>query len=417
LLNKLKPKSEFGRNVLTLMTGTTIAQAIPIAISPILTRLYTPKDFGILALFVVITSIFGSIANGRYELAIMLPKKDEDAINLMALGFVINIFLTITIFIIILLFDSIILALLGNSDIKPWLYLIPITIFLIGCFNLLRFFNNRKKLYKDLAKVNVYKSIGMVIVQLFLGFLKAGAIGLISGQIFSQLVSNAKLFFNIKSLNLFIKVKKIKMIKMIALAKKYKKFPLYNLPNALIDGFRLSMINILIGKFFSISTLGQFSLAWRITQVPSSLIGNSISQVFFQKVSSSKNSDLQKIAKNFILKASFIATPLFLVIYLFAEPIFTFVFGKEWQKAGAVASILAPWLFLNFLTSPLSTIFIKLEKQQVLLIFGLFYAFVPVLILYYYHFSFLEAIELITFAMSLMLLIFIALLFYLLKRR
>ena len=86
MLTKLKPKSEFTRNVLTLMTGTTIAQAIPIAISPILTRLYTPKDFGVLALFVAITSIFGSIANGRYELAIMLPKKDEDAVNILALG-------------------------------------------------------------------------------------------------------------------------------------------------------------------------------------------------------------------------------------------------------------------------------------------------------------------------------------------
>ena len=413
MLNKFKPKSEFSRNVLTLMTGTTIAQAIPIAISPILTRLYTPKDFGVFALFSVLVYVLATIANGRYELAIMLPKKDEDAINLMALGFAINVVLTITIFIIILLFNNTILTLLNNSDIKPWLYLIPITVFLVGCFNLLRFFNNRKKEYKDLAKANVYKSIAMAVVQLFLGFFKAGAIGLISGQIFSQLVSNAKLFFNIKHLNLFVKIKKVKMI---ALAKKYKKFPLYNLPNALIDGFRMSMINILIGKFFSISTLGQFSLAWRITQVPSSLIGNSISQVFFQKVSSSKNSDLQKIVKNFIVKASLVAIPMFLVIYLFAKPIFTFVFGKEWQDAGAVASILAPWLFLNFLTSPLSTIFIKLEKQQVLLIFGIFYALVPVLILYYYHFDFLEAIELITFAMSLMLLIFIALLFYLLKR-
>ena len=74
MLNKLKPKSEFSKNVLTLMTGATIAQAIPIAISPILTRIYTPEDFGIFALFIAITTIFGTIANGRYELAIMLPK-------------------------------------------------------------------------------------------------------------------------------------------------------------------------------------------------------------------------------------------------------------------------------------------------------------------------------------------------------
>ena len=90
MLNKLKPKSDFTRNVLTLMTGTTIAQAIPVAISPLLTRIYAPEDFGVYALFISLATIFGSVANARYELAIMLPKKDEDAINIFALGFIIN---------------------------------------------------------------------------------------------------------------------------------------------------------------------------------------------------------------------------------------------------------------------------------------------------------------------------------------
>ena len=94
MLNKLKPKSEFTRNVLTLMTGTTIAQAIPIVISPILTRIYTPEDFGLFALFIAITSVFGSIATGRYELAIMLPNKDENAINILALGLIIPAIVT-----------------------------------------------------------------------------------------------------------------------------------------------------------------------------------------------------------------------------------------------------------------------------------------------------------------------------------
>ena len=86
-----KPESEFGRNVLTLMTGTTIAQAIPVAITPILTRLYTPEDFGLLAVFVAFSTILGSISSGRYELAIMLPENDEDAINIAALCFLLSI--------------------------------------------------------------------------------------------------------------------------------------------------------------------------------------------------------------------------------------------------------------------------------------------------------------------------------------
>jgi O-antigen/teichoic acid export membrane protein len=78
LIKKLKPKSEFSRNVLTLMTGTTIAQAIPIAISPILTRIYTPEDFGVFALYMAIAAIISVVSTGRYEMAIMLPKRNED---------------------------------------------------------------------------------------------------------------------------------------------------------------------------------------------------------------------------------------------------------------------------------------------------------------------------------------------------
>lgn len=92
MLTKLKPKSEFSRNVLTLMTGTTIAQAIPIAISPILTRIYTPEDFGVFALYMAIASIVAVVATGRYEMAIMLPKKDSDAINIVALSILISFF-------------------------------------------------------------------------------------------------------------------------------------------------------------------------------------------------------------------------------------------------------------------------------------------------------------------------------------
>ncbi len=93
--NRFQPQSEFSKNVLTLMTGSTLSQAIPIAISPILTRLYTPEDFGLYAIFIAIITIFGTIVSGRYELAIMLPENDEHAINIFGLGILITIFMTV----------------------------------------------------------------------------------------------------------------------------------------------------------------------------------------------------------------------------------------------------------------------------------------------------------------------------------
>ena len=129
MLKRFKPKSEFNRNILTLMTGTTIAQAIPIAISPILTRIYTPEDFGIFAIFLAITLIIGSIANGRYELAIMIPKKDEDAINIFALGFIITTSISLLLLVLVLIFQKYFIFLLKNEEIGVWLYFFPILLF------------------------------------------------------------------------------------------------------------------------------------------------------------------------------------------------------------------------------------------------------------------------------------------------
>ena len=84
MINNLKQKLEFSRNVLTLVTGITIAQAIPIAISPILTRIYTAEDFGVFALYMSVASLLAVVATSSYEHAIILPKKDEDAVNIVA---------------------------------------------------------------------------------------------------------------------------------------------------------------------------------------------------------------------------------------------------------------------------------------------------------------------------------------------
>ena len=140
--NQFKPQSEFSQNVLTLMTGSTLSQAIPIAVSPILTRLYKPEDFGLYAIFVAIITIIGTIVSGRYELAIILPKKDEDAINIFGLGILITIFITVLTAILVFVFNDSIVYLLNNQEMKYWVYLVPVSVFLAGCHNQLIYFRH-----------------------------------------------------------------------------------------------------------------------------------------------------------------------------------------------------------------------------------------------------------------------------------
>jgi len=364
------------------MTGTTIAQAIPIAISPILTRIYTPEDFGVFALFIAITSIFGSIANGRYELAIMLPKKDEDAINIFALGFVITTFISLILLVVIFIFHDYFVTLLNNKSIGIWLYFVPITVFFIGLFNILNYFNNRKKNYKDLAKATILKSIILAIVQLSIGFIKQGVTGLISGQILSQLVANIKFLKNIIKDKILIS--KISKTKMMALAKRYKDFPKFSMWAILANTLSTHLTNILISTFFSVTTLGFYSLAQRLLGMPSSLIGGSIGQVFFQEATKEKHAT-GKAIKTFnstVKKLLIIGIPSFGILFFIVEDLFAFVFGEEWRIAGVYAQIVIPLFFVRFVVATVSNINNIFELQKVALIWQIVLLFLSISCLY-----------------------------------
>ena len=365
MIDRLKPKSEFDKNVITLMTGTTIAQTIPIAISPILTRLYTPQDFGVFAFFLAITAIFGSIANARYELAIMLPKKDEDAINIFALGFIISTIISFLILILIVLFNEYFVELLGNKEIGMWLYFLPITVFLSGLWNNLNYFNNRKKQYKDLAKATIIKSIVLATVQLSIGSIKSGAAGLISGHIVSQFFANTKLLSNI--LKNKVLVSKISKSKVRAAAKRYINFPKFSIWGVFANKLSHNLTSILISAFYSITTLGFYSLVQRLLGIPSSIIGQSIGQVFFQQGTEEKRKTgiAIKTFNNTVKKLIIIGFPSFSVLFFIAEDLFAFIFGEEWRATGTYAQIVIPLFFIRFISSSVSSIIIIFEKQKI----------------------------------------------------
>ena len=350
-------KSEFNRNVLILMTGTTIAQATPIMITPILTRLYTPEDFGFFAIYQAITVIFTVIVNGRYEIAIVSSQKDEDAINLFVLGFIISSIISLILLFLVLFFNDFFINFFENKELGIWLYLIPISIFLSGLWNLLNYFNIRKKNYKDLSKTKILASIILSITQISIGIIKSGAAGLIVGKIIYQLFANIKLILNLIKNKIFLK--KISKKKIISVAKKYQNFPKHNAPGALSDTAASQLPMIFLPKLYGIDMSGYFFLANNLIVIPSSLLGKSISEVFFQQMSVKKNNRSKcwpffiKTVKNLF----YIALPFSIMIILFGPSLFLLVFGEQWKVSGEIAPYLAIKFLFIFCTSPVSSVF------------------------------------------------------------
>ncbi|EGQ8224083.1 lipopolysaccharide biosynthesis protein [Vibrio cholerae] len=346
----------FSKNVLTLMTGTGIAQAIPIAIIPILTRMFSPEDFGLLALYAACVSILGVVATGRYEIAIMLPKDDEDARLLLQLSMLVALFFSFLISIPISIWNAQIARFLGNEDIAVWLYLVPVSVLFTGIYQALTYWNNRQKKFINTAVSRVNQSLFQGFSQTSLGFLQVSG-GLICGQfvgIVSGLIYLLKKDRNYKSL---IRKSKINSIQKQGI--KYHKFPTYGVWGALCDAGAVQMPVILLTKFYSNSVTGMFSLTFRVLNMPTSIISSAIAQVLFQKVVEISQTEPEKlnlyIIKMFLL-LFIIYLPAVPVLFIWGESLFSIIFGNEWSQAGVYAGYLVIAVAVRFAVSPLSAV-------------------------------------------------------------
>lgn len=343
------------KNIATLITGTTVAQAVPILISPILTRLYSPKDFGTLTLYMSISSIFAVIATMRYELAIIQPQNDKDAKAIVIISFF-NIFLlSIITLILVSIYNFFGFKIIDNENIRPWLYCIPLSIILIGTFNVSNYYLLRKKSFKSMSNAKMLQGISLSSLQVSFAFFKD--IGLILGLIFGQIISSLSIFFKAKKYWKKIETPSINQIK--DNLKNYKVMPIYSAPGALADSLSQQSPVFFISHFFGELSTGLFGLISRILRLPSSLISASVSQVVYKKIIDDMNEGKKDITK-FVFKSflllQIIYLPFVILIWFYGEDIFGLVFGPEWKEAGSFAKIIIIAVSIQFSVSPLSSI-------------------------------------------------------------
>ena len=368
LIQKPKTSVSFVQNVVTLMTGTTFAQVLTIIIMPVLTRIYTPGDFGILGVYTSIIGILAVICCGRYELAIVLPEEDKDACNLILVSILWTLITALIILIIVIVGRGWVAFLLKSPRIATWLWLLPINVFCLGLYQTLNYWNTRFKNYKRLAKRQITQSSVTAGVQLSLGFLtKLGAGGLIIGQLVGLIIAISfliKKFIIEDYVSLKLCFSKQGIIKVAA---KYKKYPIYNMLPSILDSLTIALPVMFFTKYFDLDIAGQYSLGVKLLYLPASLIGAAVAQVYFQKIAEeyNKTGDVTKIVKETCKSLLVIAIPFCLIMMLLGPWLFTFFFGSNWRMAGEFCRILAPAIALSFVVSPLSRVFGALDRQEI----------------------------------------------------
>jgi len=383
MIKHLKPKSEFGRNVLTLMTGTTIAQAIPIAISPILTRIYTPEDFGVFALIMGISTIISVAATGRYEHAIMLPKKIGEAVNIVVLSILLVIFVSIAALLGIMIFNVEITALLGSPEISKLLYFVPCSIFLTGMYRSFSYWSIRKKQYKALAFNRVSQTGTTAVTNVTLGMGGLGNIGLLWGTLAGQGVATIRLGAIILR-NDRASFNKVQKSKIYILAKRYVNFPKFDILASLLNVGSQQIVPILFNLLFSSLMAGYYFFVVKILNLPAMIVSRAVSDVFKEKASKDYNElGSAKVIYLLTLKRLFLIGVFpAIAAFFFIADLFVIIFGHNWIISGQFAQILIPMIFLRFVVSPLTYIFYIASKQNINLI-GQFFLFAFTLLSFY----------------------------------
>lgn len=352
--HKLDSQGGFLKSVSILAGGTAFAQAIGVLVLPIITRLYSPEDFALFAVYASILSILAVVICLRFEIAIPLPEKDEDALSLVILAMLSNVGLTLLIALSILLFQDSILDIIQQPQLAPFIWFIPIGVFFAGLYNALQYWTTRKKQFTTIAKTRMTQSIASSSVQIGGGYFGFGAFGLILGQVINFSAGIIRLFISFRKETKEL-ISTVSILQLKKNWKKYDKFPKYSTFESLANVGAIQLPVIIIAAVALGPEAGYLMLAMKVMAIPMGLIGGAMAQVYLAHAPEYYNKgSLREYTIQTIKQISKIAVVPIISIGIVAPFIFPLVFGESWSKAGYMVLWMIPWFVMQILSSPVS---------------------------------------------------------------
>lgn len=361
-----KPERTFATNAFELAAASAVAQGLGILAAPILTRLFGPTAFGIAEFFLAVTTVVAVIACLRYELAIVLPKDEREAANVLAASLLALAGVSVLTGIAVWLTRGAIERATGMHGLGNYLLLAPVAVLLFGGVQALSFWNTRTKQFRRAAASKLISSGGAASARVTLGLVgMATAGGLIIGALLGALAGAATLTWQTLRDSGKAFREHVSPAGIWAAMKRYRRFPAYNTPGTLFNQASADTPVYILAVFFSPAVVGLYALGNRTVRTPMVIVGNAIAQVFFQRTAEAKHqgqlaSVVSEVYDRLVVFGLFPTAFLILI----GDDLFAVVFGEAWTEAGVYVQILAPFIFVWFVSAPLSNLFSVLEMQR-----------------------------------------------------
>jgi O-antigen/teichoic acid export membrane protein len=369
-------QDSFLRATAWLSGGTIAAQLVTVAALPILTRLYGPEDFEILAVYLALLGVFSSTACLRFDIAIPVPMNDKHGADLLVAAILSAVFCSLLILIPVLIWPKEIEGMFGVPGFAKYLWLLPLGVASAGIYSALQYWSSRMNRFPLVARSRLVQAGLGVGTQVGLGVLLHSPVGLLFGHMLYKSAGSVGLGLALwkQDRSVLAAVSHTSLVRRIS---EYRRFPTYSTIEAFSNSSGVQIPLLLIAAFSLGPEAGFVLLAMRVIGAPMQMVGSSITQVYLAKAPGRlRKGELYEFTIAIIKPLVFFGIPLLSLIAILAPAIFEIVFGAEWRRSGVLLQWMAPWFIFQLLASPLSTIFHVTGEQRLamnLQIFGLLF--------------------------------------------
>lgn len=354
---------EFLRDVLKLSFGTLGGRLIALAALPLVTRLYSPDDFALLAVYLAIVGTVAVAACLRLEIAIPLADDDDDAANLLALaltglGTVSGLALLLA-----LLMPDRLAGWLGKPAIAPYLWLVPLGIAFAGTYSAFQFWTTRARRFGSIARTRVGQAAAGVIVMLSLGWAGVAPLGLLLGNMLN--IGSGGFGLGLQALRRDRrKLRAVSPRRMTETLRRYRRYPVYSTPEALFNIAGVQVPILLIAAHAG-AEAGFLLLAMQVMAAPMTLLGSSISQVYMSRAPEEmRQGRLAPFTLSIMRRLMIVGVGPLVLAGALAPTLFPLIFGADWARAGVIVAWLVPWMALQFIASPVSMVLATVSRQN-----------------------------------------------------
>jgi O-antigen/teichoic acid export membrane protein len=371
LYARFRESRGFRRDMAVLASGTAISQLIVVLAAPVITRLYSPSDFGMLAVYSATVGLGGALATFQYHQAIPLPKERGTMAGIFALCLISIALVSLVVALCLWQFGLRALTWINAEQLHPFVWLVPLGMAGAALYETTSSYAIRQKAFARIAGTRLSQSVSQSGTQIVSGLAGMGSAGLLIGQFFGQAMGSASLGALAwrQDRGAFLQ---LRFQNVVATARRYRRFPLFSTWGALLNVLSLQAPVILLSYFFGAAVTGLFALTQQVLLMPVALVSKSASQAFTAvAVDANREDRIAEVATGLFGQMSLLGIPLAVAVFLVAPEGFATLFGDEWRVSGLYAQWLSAWLLLTFLTLPLSPLIAILNQQSTGAVFQL----------------------------------------------